>query len=162
MDAMKTIADLQRINPQLHVDENSNESGPDRIAANFDEVVRKLPDNAVLGSPLTENHDIVMSPGEVRYGISESGNEAILIGTGVQPFLVERNGHIGVPDELSDEYSSSELDKAKYDDFYGVLADHLPRQYMPHKIEVPGQDEESDLEDEAEFEEPEGNFSDDD
>lgn len=157
MDSEKTLQQIELQNPQLTIDDRVNDGGITRIAAAFDSLVRQLPDNAVMLDQLEGDMDVVMSPGEVLYGVDGRGCEAVIIGTGVQPFLVARDGYVEVPSELAGE-TPTDFDRAPYDEFMGILEEHAKPEYVPARNEFPGDDE--DLAEEDEFEEPSSNFDD--
>lgn len=133
--------ELAENHPDFFINEHQNDAGSMRIIQAFEDVVEKIP----AGNVLTEKFDVHDSiethidDGQVYLGLTSDGVEALVIGTGVQPLILTRDGVVGGADELDTPHGP-----ANYNDYYGLLTEHADRTFHPHRIEMPGDDEPSD------------------
>lgn len=148
-DVLKKLAETTD-NNELYLDEEANQKGIGRIHAEFDEIVFRLSDDAVITDCTAEQAaaDMMLAPGQVKVGLSEDGTEALIIGTGVQPYIVDRAGNAQRPDDLDLDDPDGKLN---YTEWRTILHDHADPRLIPAHNEYPGADEADDEPDDEEL-----------
>lgn len=148
-DVLKKLAETTD-NNELYLDDEANQKGIGRIHAEFDEVVFRLNEDALITDCTVEQAagDMMLATGQVKYGLSEDGVEALMIGTGVQPYIVKRDCTAERPDDLEITDPDGQLN---YNDWRTILHDHADPRLIPAHNEYPGVDEADDESDDEDL-----------
>lgn len=138
-DVLKKLAETTD-NNELYLDEEANQKGIGRIHAEFDEIVERLNEDALIDDCTAEQAaaDMMLAPGQVKLGLGEDGVETLLVGTGVQPYLLKRDCTVVRPDDLDIDEPDGPVD---YTGWRAVLREHADPRLVPAHNEYPGVDE---------------------